>query len=784
MALVLWTSTSAQEVKKAVGHVLAGWEGIEVRTALGPQTTFPKTDPGDVVLAMGTKALKLLQGGGYIPKGRTISSTREKPIAVGKATYLVTFDPGIRMADYGMWVQLQIDTALGCRIVKTGTHLPEVGKYRYVKDFTEMRQHLAAKIAKGERPVIAVDLETLTLDPYDPATWIVSISITPKEGYSDVIRFKGPHDQPEGPLLDQIDALLNSKNIRLRGANWKYDSVWLRQKWGLASRSFTMDTTLVGSILDENRSNSLETHAKLMTSMGGYDSDFNQKYNKARMDLVPDEPLLQYAGGDTDATFRVSQAQARLLSKDKKLKRFYQEILHPASIAFEAMERVGVLVDPSYFAKLQGELSQEIQALNQRAMSTLPRRLRLKYADNLSLTRSKILVDFLFTPKGLNLTPRMFTAKAPENPGPEWASTSADHLNMFADHPDAGPFIQMLQEHSKAKKTLSTYVVGFMSHLRADGRLHPTAVLYRGAYGDDGDESGTVTGRLAFRDPAMQTLPKHTSWAKPLRKGYPAPPGYVIVSLDYSQGELRVTACVANEPNMIRAYRANIDMHLKTGAQLNGISLEDAIAMKASNDPGTLAMIKKIRQGGKAGNFGLIYGMSAAGYQQYAYYTYGVSLTLEEAEKQRTTFLTGLYPGLTDWHAKYKAMAHKQKFVRSPLGRVRHLPLIDSNRREIMAQAERQSINSPIQSCLSDMSCWALGLFHQRYGEPVDCQAFMMTHDQLGFYVKEDRVDAWRPRIQEIMEDLPFDRIWWAPQLSFVTDCEIGYDLASMQEVA
>lgn len=782
---ILWTSTSSQRLNQAIGREVSAWGPPPHKVQTDSQSQLPPAGPGDVVLAMGSKALKALADVGAVPKNRTISSVRGKEIYHEGVIYFVTFDAGIMDLDYGMWVNLKLDAALACRLAVTGSSDPVLGDYSYVPDFTEVVEGLEAMVDDGKFPAIAVDLETLTLDPYNPETFIVSISVSPAPEVSYVVRFQGHYDQPQkGSLLHkQINWLLNSPKIRLRGANYKYDAVWIREKWGLLSTAFKMDTTLVGSLLDENRSNSLNTHAKVYTSLGGYDDSFNTRYNKARMDLVPDDDLLTYAGGDTDATLRVSEAQLKELSRDRKLRNFYQTVLHPASVAFEAMERRGIHVNVDHYMKLQEELETELEFLNDRAMGLVPRRLRLKYKDNLSLTRSKILTDFLFTPRGLNLKPKLYTNKAPkDSPGPEFASTAMKHLNLFSDHPEAGPFIQSLQDYGKAKKTLSTYVIGFMKHLKADGKLHPTAILHKGSFGDDGGDSGTVTGRLAFKDPAFQTLPKHTPWAPRLREGYEAPPGYVVVSWDYSQGELRITACVANEPNMIQSYRDGIDLHLRTGAQLNGIELQEALGMKSSNDAVQKARIKKIRQGGKAGNFGLIYGMSAAGYQAYAFYTYGVELSLEEAEQQRDAFFH-LYARIPDWHKEYKAFAHQHSYIRSPLGRVRHLPMIHSRDSQLRSTAERQSINSPVQATLSDMSCWSLAEFHQHYGEPEGCQFFDMTHDSLDAYVKEDEYDKWVPLVTEIMENLPFEKLGWQPQLPFLVDHEFGPNKGEMQEV-
>ena len=197
------------------------------------------------------------------------------------------------------------------------------------------------------------------------------------------------------------------------------------------------------------------------------------------------------------------------------------------------------------------------------------------------------------------------------------------------------------------------------------------------------------TGRTSARDPAIQTLPKHSKWAKKLRKAYIAPPGHVILNVDFSQGELRICAVLANEPTMIKAYQAGIDLHAMTAAQLSGYEYNEFMALPED-------VRDELRFGGKAGNFGLIYGMQHKGFREYAYTTYGVSMTDEEAYIKREKFFE-LYSRLLAWHETYKQYAHQYQMVRSPLGRIRHLPLIASKDNDMVSQAERQAIN-----CLSD----------------------------------------------------------------------------------
>lgn len=295
--------------------------------------------------------------------------------------------------------------------------------------------------------------------------------------------------------------------------------------------------------------------------------------------------------------------------------------------------------------------------------------------------------------------------------------------------------------------------------------------------------NGLVVHNTSAKDPAVQTIPKHTPWAKKLRRGYISPPGFVMVNWDYAQGELKIAACIANEPTMIQAYKDGLDLHMITGGRINGYGIADMIDMAeaAKTDKKIAKMLKAIRQGGKAGNFGLLYGMGVNGFREYARTTYGVNLTAEEAEAARDSFFA-LYTMLPEWHKKSREIASKTGQISSPLGRVRHLPLINSPDREMKAKAERQSINGQVQSTLSDLTQFSMALFVQRFGQPNGCRMFMMCHDALTAYVKEDELDIWIPQVADLMSNLPLKETFgWNHQLQFTVDCEVGPNFAELE---
>lgn len=792
MAVLIWTAADTPLITRTFGVTLKGF-----RPNVPPHQFVPWVEdgeppvpgPGDVVLACGNKPVDTLRRAGIVPKNRTVNSLREKPIkrAVDQGSYMVTFDPALINSEPDKREVIDWDLRLAVRLMTTGSLEPELGDYNYVNDYQPMIDRIEAQFAKTGKPVdVSMDTETMSFYPWYPDRDIVSISFTDSVGMAEVLYLGAqPAPVPLDPsinLFEQIKWLLTSPKVKLRMANGKYDLIWIAEKWGIECTNFKFDTMLVGSLLDENRSNGLNLHAKILTPLGGYDDSFNDKHDKGQMQNVPTGDLLTYAGGDTDACHRVADIMRDDLVEDPKLARFYLTILHPAARAFEKVERRGMLADVEKFETLRVDLDKVIQESQDRAMSLLPQRMKIKYRDRIdaqlqagkSPLLPSILKEFFFTPHGLNLKPKELTGKTRE------PSMAKSHLRQFAQVPEAMEMVAALTDMDSATKTRSTFVDGFLKHLRPDGRFHTTYFLARGEFeGHDDDDSGTVSGRLSAKDPPMQVVPKKTKWAKRIRECFPAPPGKVMVSCDYSQGELKVVACVANEKNMLAAYEAGLDLHAVTGAQLGGVDYEEFVSWKNHTETAKAALFEALRQQAKAGNFGLLYGMGVEGFQAYAWANYGLRLSYAEAEKIRNDFFA-LYTGLINYHDKQREIVRLTEMVRTPLGRIRHLPTIRSWDRAIKSKAERQAINSPIQGCLTDMMIWAIALIEDAYpGGEIEVVA--MIHDALIAYVPEQNSDLWASRVVEVMANLPFHEVGWQPQLKFTADAEAGPNLAQLK---
>lgn len=765
---------------------------------------------GSVVVLMGGAALKQYQQAGLLSKVGGVESHREKPKPLGGGFVLVTYSPKLAEGDVEAGGKIVWDLKFARRLERTGSPEAVIGDYHWIDTpqgfLAHVRELIALAKASPKGLAVTFDTETMGLVPYIPGKKIVTLQLSAAEGTGVAIHLLTAckTDSDHECIALALQELLNCPEIKLRGANLKYDLMWVRVQYRVTCTNFKMDTLIVGSCLDENRSNSLSWHTKehFGETLGGYDIAFDAKYDKAHMEKVPKEdPLyLTYAAGDTDAALRVSNYQIGELNKQPKLARFYTTLLHPAVRAFEEIEHRGIHVDLEKFHELDAELRTEIKEQHAAALACLPRKLQMRYLDNLSLSRPALVEAFLFSNMGLNLKPLKYTPKSEDaykrgeiKANERTPATDRPHLQMLRNaYPEAAPFINALFLYKNASKMLGTYVEGFLKHLRSDGKFHPVYFLFNGAEDEDAEnDGGTTTGRLTCLDPPMQVVPKHKkpgmkNWAKMIRRCFPAPPGYVFCEFDFSQGELRIVACVAGEENMLNAYRKGMDLHCLTGAGAAKMDYDEfyaaykrADAKDATLDPKLAALVERFRQQAKSANFGLLYGMGVEGFMVYARDVYGVTLTLAEAEQVREAFFRS-YPGLLKYHERQKAYASKYGEVESPLGRIRHLPLINSRDNGVRSLAQRQAINSPIQATLSDMNLWSIAFIEARWRGSDDVLMIGSTHDSIYGYLRADKHMELAKEITGIMSNLPLHQLGWQPQLSFPADCKVGPNMGEL----
>ena len=506
--LTIW-GTTQRDIEPILKEI--GIENVDVYNG-----SEPPIMTNGVLFVVGSQTIPKMANLGVVPKGRTITSLRVNTYELRTNKVRFSYSPSIKNIDSGMFTDLKNDLVLAYRLAMTGSLEPKLGHYKYVEDFSDYCNQLQVLEKDGKKNIpITFDTETIGFDYLHlgdntrPQARFVSFQLSIKKGESHVVYFKdfGSMSQWLTKNASQLIYLFTDKNLSMGGANFKFDLNWLRHFTGLYCTNFKFDTTLVGSLLDENRSNSLDNHTKIyVPDLGGYADSFNATYDKGRMDLIPQDILLPYAGGDTDACFQVRQRMTLLLKEQPNLANFYINILHPSARAFEELEYHGVYIDRDRYFEVERDLNDEIKNCIHQAVKCIGGRLYAIHKDpkkvgGINIGKASLIEDYLFSPKGLNLKPKMLTEKTGK------PVTSAQHLQMFLDVPEARPFIEAFLNYNKASKALSTYVTGFLKHKRSDGRFHPSYFLFVGdrANGDGG--TSCLTGnQLVFTNRGYITV--------------------------------------------------------------------------------------------------------------------------------------------------------------------------------------------------------------------------------------------------------------------------------------
>ena len=302
-------------------------------------------------------------------------------------------------------------------------------------------------------------------------------------------------------------------------------------------------------------------------------------------------------------------------------------------------------------------------------------------------------------------------------------STAAPELEKLIDE---HPIIGLILQYRELQKLKTTYIEPFPLLIdKSDGRLHTTY-----------NQTGTATGRLASQDPNLQNIPIKTELGQEFRRAFVAETGYRLVSLDYSQIELRVVAHIAQDEKMIEAFRNGEDIHTRTAAEIFEVPPEK--------------VTKEMRRQAKVLNFGIIYGMGPVGFARAA------GVDRQRAREFITKYLDD-FSGVARYMEKTKEKAHKDGYVETIFGRRRQLLDIYSTIPQVQAQAERMAINHPVQGTAADLMKMAMirvyDFIHKNLVED-EARMLLQVHDELVCEVKEKLAPQLAGQLKRIMESV------------------------------
>ena len=615
--------------------------------------------------------------------------------------------------------------------------------------------------------IISIDTETQGGTRWwDEDVKLLSVQLCGAPGISSVLPvcddWCGKNNNNIGKYIKNrrfLKGILEDPKIKKIGFNIKFEHLMLKHKLGIEVKGWLHDAQLMLFNVNENlMDKSLETGVRIyVPELSGYESSISD-YDKADMASIPRDKFIQYAAGDADATFRLAQRLKLILDKDKRQRNLYRKVQLPAILEFaETVEPHGIKVDTVKLKQFGKDLDKYLKATYKKLIKYTPAIVKENHLANkkeLKFSRADFVRDILFTENGFNLTPVAFTETTEDlDEEDKVVSTSSKkHLPYFTGEEQiieydytVGDYVTDLINYQKTQKLQTTYSgskkenTGLWQYLDKNNRVHPSYMLHR-----------TNTARSASSDPNGQNWPVRGMWAKKFEENFITNDGFVPVSCDLSQIELRLAAWMAQEPTMLQIYQDGGDIHCKTASSVMGVGLEEFMVWKESNRD----KFELNRYNAKATNFGFIYGLGAKGFRVYAKTDYGIEYSEQECWDIRNNYFHTYY-GLPIWHNTMKGFAQKHGYVRSLLGRVRHLPGIYSEDFGIRAMCERQAINAPIQGMASELGTIALTRFCQQAPkETIRVNAFI--HDDIRAEVRSDVAEEAASALRWCVENPPW----------------------------
>ena len=285
------------------------------------------------------------------------------------------------------------------------------------------------------------------------------------------------------------------------------------------------------------------------------------------------------------------------------------------------------------------------------------------------------------------------------------------------------PIIELILSYRKYQKLLSNYLVGLQNYVYEDGKLHTIF-----------NQALTQTGRLSSRDPNLQNISVRDEETKNVRKAFiPSQDDTFLLSIDYSQIELRVLASLANASSMIEAFNNNVDIHTLTASKAYGVSIEEVDS--------------SMRRHAKATNFGIVYGISDWGLADQ------LGISLQEARNFMNKYYES-YPEIKGYLNGLIEGCEKNGYVKTIMNRIRYVPEIHDKNYNIREFGKRVAMNSPIQGTAADIIKIAMIEVDKLLKENnFETKMILQIHDELIFEVPYDELMLVIPLIVEKMEN-------------------------------
>lgn len=387
--------------------------------------------------------------------------------------------------------------------------------------------------------------------------------------------------------------------------------------------------------------------------------------------------------------------------KTNSSEKLYREIELPLAGVLADMEEAGFCIDMQGLADYGEKLKEEADALAER--------IYFLAGEEFNINSPKQLGNILFEKLKLPSGKKTKTGY----------STNAEILEKLASK---HPIVSDILDYRQLTKLIGTYVVGLLKLATEEGRIHTNF-----------KQTGTATGRLSSAEPNLQNIPVRTDAGRELRKFFLPRKGYKLISADYSQIELRLLACIANDEAMLSAFTSGVDIHTSTASAVFGVPVDMVTPI--------------LRKRAKAVNFGIVYGIGEYSLSQ------DLDISVKQAKEYIESYLAS-YPGVSAYLRDIVKYATEHGSVDTLYGRTRYIPEIQSKNGVMRKFGERVAMNSPIQGSAADIIKIAmLNVSKQLENSDIDAKLILQVHDELIIEARADQAEKAAQILKEEMEN-------------------------------
>jgi DNA polymerase-1 len=546
---------------------------------------------------------------------------------------------------------------------------------------------------------MAVDLETTALEPWNAEIVGYAICLEPKQSYYLAVR--GPQGSrllhPE-MVRERLRLILEDPKVEKINQNIKYDVLVLRQQ-GIELRGIAGDSMVADYLLNAGeRNHNLQSLARTylqhevipITDLIG-----KKGAKQKRMDEVDPARIAVYAGEDADVAWRLCELLEMKLD-EQHLRELYDTLEIPLIEVLAELEHNGIRLDVPRLRKLGAQLGEQLQGIEKRIYEIA--------GEEFNINSLKQLRTVLF--ERLNLPVRRKTGITGE------ASTDQETLEWLAGQGHELP--QLLLKHRQLSKLKGTYIDTLPELVNPrNGRIHASF-----------HQTVAATGRLSSSEPNLQNIPIRTELGGQIRQAFVPEEGWVLLTADYSQIELRLLAHFSEDPVLQQAFHEDRDIHALVAAQIYGVPEDQVTA--------------EMRRRAKTVNFGVIYGMSA----------YGLAQRLQITREEAASFIDAYfarYPRVLRYQDQLLQRCREQGFVSTLLGRRRPFQsdvIRPDSTYQQRSQAEREAINMEIQGTAADLIKVAmLNVLRRLRREQRRSRLLLQIHDELVFEAPPEEVN-------------------------------------------